>query len=447
MAITINQDPTTPNIANSNLVYTVTSSQVTQPQFQYVVDIKDSADVLIQRVKQQPNPSGKGVFDIAQILVTELGPTDVIWEITDAVGNTACGKDFKIYFGEEYGTSLSSSVTSYTGVGTTTGSAAVSASNYYFNIDGNLGPNELVNWNWNSGSKYQEEIIDDITFTHQFGLTDFNTQSISEGDYGTISFLNGNLYGDITASQAQDIFALVVTEYDSAGSTLATNTYYNEYTHGTPATSTVWGGIYTSQSEATRIIHWPVGPQNFDDAGNTLNASTAYYICNFYAQQTDGNTNISGSWGSYRFNLGDCSGFTPVRFAWKNKYGVWDYYNFTKAQNITSTIERESFEQVFVNFSTTTSTTSYSPTRRGNTNYYNQITKDRQANSDWLTQTDADILREMFFSANVFVYDESKWIPIVLTNASISEKTNNLSQKVFQYSVDYRHANEVRPRL
>ena len=447
MAITIQQDPTTPNIANSNLVFTVTSTQYTQAQFQYVVDIKDKNDTLIHRIKQQPNPSGKGVFDVAQILVTELGPTDLVWEIDTAVGNTACGKEFNIYFGEEYGTSPSSSVTSYTGVGTTTGSAAVSGSDYYFNLDGNVGPNELVNWNWDSGSKYQEEEIDDITFSHQFGLTNFNTSSVYSTDYHTISLLNGNLYGGVTASQAQDIFAMIVTEYDSAGSTLATTTYYNNYTHGTPASASVWGNIYTSQSEDTRLIHWPAGPQNFDDAGNTLNASTTYYTCKLVAQQTDGSPNTNGVWGEYTFNIGECSGFTPLRFAWKNEYGVWDYFSFTKAQNTNTSITREQYKQTFVNFSTTANTTSYSPTRRGGTQYYNEIAKDRQANSDWLTQTDADNLRELFFSTNVYVYEDSKWIPVVLTDASITEKTNNLSQKVFQYSVNYRHANEVRARV
>ena len=76
MAVSLQQYPTSPNIANSNLVYLCTSTEVTQPQFQFVVDIKDENGTLIQRLKQQPNPSSKGVFDLGNILPTQLGPTE-----------------------------------------------------------------------------------------------------------------------------------------------------------------------------------------------------------------------------------------------------------------------------------------------------------------------------------------------------------------------------------
>ena len=88
MALSLQQYPTSPNVTNNNLVYLCTSTQVTQPQFQFVVDIKDESDVLIQRVKQQPNPSSKGVFDLGNILSTQLGPTDEAWKTTTPQANS-----------------------------------------------------------------------------------------------------------------------------------------------------------------------------------------------------------------------------------------------------------------------------------------------------------------------------------------------------------------------
>ena len=195
MALSLQQYPTSPNVTNNNLVYLCTSTQVTQPQFQFVVDIKDESDVLIQRVKQQPNPSSKGVFDLGNILSTQLGPTDEAWKTTTPQANTFSGGDFNIYFGEEYGTSTSSSVTLYTGVSTNVGDPAVTIpTQINFLLDGFANPNDLVDWNWNSGSKYEEEDpLDDVTFNHQFGLTTYDTNSVRVGDYGTIAFLRGNL--------------------------------------------------------------------------------------------------------------------------------------------------------------------------------------------------------------------------------------------------------------
>jgi hypothetical protein len=455
MAITINQDPTSPNMANNTLVFSVSSTQVAQPQFQYVADVRNEAGTLIQRVKQQPNPTGYGVFDLSQIIKFNVGPADGVWKTTVAQDNSGrgCSKDFKIYFGEEYGTSASSSVTSYTGIGVATGSAAVSGSNYYTMLDGLVGPNDKVSWNWASSSKLDEHTINDTTFNFQFGLTDFPaTQSINTTDYQTISLLNGNLTGVTSSLVAQDVWLMEVKEYDITGSEINTEQYYNnsDLGNGGPRVSNaqIWADVDQDQNQDTRLIHFPAGPQNFADAGNTLNANTAYYVCTFYEQATDGFPNENGKWGTYRFDLNtDCEAYTPVRFAWKNKYGVWDYYSYTLVSTTTANIERQNYEQSFVNFSSTSTSVSYDKTRRGNTNYYNEINKQRTVESDWLDQTYADLLNEMFYSADVYIQEGSDFLPVVMTNASITEKTNPRGQKLFKYTAEYRLANDEQPRL
>ena len=64
-----------------------------------------------------------------------------------------------------------------------------------------------------------------------------------------------------------------------------------------------------------------------------------------------------------------------------------------------------------------------------------------------MNQTDADNLRELFFSTNVYVQDGTEFLPVVIENASVREKTNPRSQKLFTYTVNYRYANEERPRV
>lgn len=444
MSITIQQQPTSPNIANNDLLYVLTSNQTSQAQFQYVCDIKDDSGTLIQRIKQQPNPSAKAVFNTGQIMTGYFTNTDRIWDTAVVAPNTGSGLDYQVVFGEEYAASVSSSVELYDGIqNATTGSPALTGSDYYFNLFGvNESALDLNNWNWNSGSKYDyEDPLDDVVFTHQNGLTTFDTQSVYLGDYGTISFLNGNASGDATPfiNEAQDVFAAIYKQYDVTGSLLATDTIYNLTLRNVDTEQ--WLDVYTSQSQATRLAHFPTGPQNIVDAGITLDADLDYYTITFTSQATDRAPNEDGIWGTYTFNIGDCSGFTPQRFAWKNIYGVWDYYNFIKANNRTSTIQRKEYTQTFVNYSTTSNGVPYDQTRRGRNNHYNDITKQRQANTDWLTQTDADNLREMFYSADVYYYDDTNgWIPIVVTDASITERTNDLAQKTFQYAVNYEHA-------
>ena len=459
MAILISQQATTPNLANNNLVYEVTSSLYANPQYQYICDIK-SGSSLIQRIKQQPNPSGYGVFDIGMIVTSNVGPTDQVWMTPTVQTQTTCAKQFTVLFGEEYGTSVSSSVSIYNGItNAVTGSPARSGSSYYYNLDGTLDPNDKVNWNWNSGSKYSNQQINDLEFTYQRGLTDMPaTQSVRIYDWATISFLNGNLNGAAnSATNAQDVYAMVVDQYDATGSLLIQNIYYNVSTgadNGGPRATTtqLWSQVYTSQSQDTRLIHFPAGPRNIDE-GAGLESGLAYYNVTF-CEQFAGTSSINtdGIYGKYRFDIVDAScGYDGARFAWKNKYGVWDYYTFPLAQTTIDNIDRQTYKQTFVNFSTTSTTVSYDRARRGETQFVNKINKNRTAETDWIDQETADAMLELFYSTDVYMQDQTPysgiWLPIVVTNATLTEKTNPRTQKLFKYTIEFTLANDTQNRL
>ena len=171
MAITLQQFPTSPNMGNNNLVYAVTSTTSSAAQFQFVCDIKDENDVLIQRLKQQPNPSAKGVFDLGQIIPNQLGPTDQVWKTDVVQANTASGAEIQVFFGEEYGATTTDVPVLYNGAGTPGDPGVGIPTQINFFIDGLVNPNDAVDFNWNSGSKYAEEDpTDDVTFDHQFNI-------------------------------------------------------------------------------------------------------------------------------------------------------------------------------------------------------------------------------------------------------------------------------------
>ena len=451
MAITINQQPTSPNIANHDLLFTLTSNQISQPQFQYVCDVKDNSGNLIQRIKQQPNPSGKAVFNLSQIIVNDLDVADKVWDATIFGAPNTASAEYEVFFGEEYGTSVSSSITLYDGAGSV-GAPNKSGSQYYFMLDGVLNPQQLQNWNWASGSKldYQTPSSTEV-YSHQNGLTLFNTSSIRWGDYHTISFLNGNVAGESPQEFAgQDVFYMVLKEYDTTDSLIREREFKSRNTCRGNDISQTWRQFdnYRNQNEGTKITHFGVGTQNFLDDTYAITESCAYYDVEFYGQLDYNAINESGSWGKYRFNIEpQPCGYDGVRFAWKNQYGMWDYYNFTLAEARVANVSRLNYEQSFVDYSSN-GAVSYDNTRRGNTNFYNDITKARTAESDWLTQSDADNIRELFFSTDVYIQHPSLgYLPIVITDASITEKTNPRTQKLFKYTANYQFANRQQARL
>ena len=113
MAITVKTKPTSPNVTDTKLVYAVSSSNATLPQFQYVTDVNLGGERLT-RLLTYPNPTGNGVLEVSSILGDNLG-YDNDWKTELASEADESYKEFTLHFSESYGTSLSSSVTFYPG--------------------------------------------------------------------------------------------------------------------------------------------------------------------------------------------------------------------------------------------------------------------------------------------------------------------------------------------
>ena len=471
MPILIQQTPEQLNLANSDLLWEVTSISSSAPQFQYVCALQDGCGNVLTTIKQQPNPSDKGVFNLGRIVrqyldydfySLDMGSPGALFN-----KNSQTAKFFKVAFGEEYGTSPSSSVTSYTGVGATTGSAAFTGSiPYYYLINGVVDPNSgAFNWNTSSFWYPNEPTPSSAIFSRNIALTDApRTQYAQATDYLNISFLNGNLDSD--GSNAQDVrwveytFYSASVAYSSASFSNQNNT--NTIISGGPVVSsanlfstaaTVQTCITASgnQTSGSLLIHLGIGPQNLLDNGNVdgITGSWDYYTVKLYPQDSVqlGFFNPNGVWDEFTIQKQEpfCE-YPGVRFAFINDYGVWDYFNFTLQEDKSTNLDLGTFKKNFVNYSTTTNSVPYDIKRRGTTSFYTNITQLFTANSNWLTQSEADWLEQLFYSPQIYIQDGLNWLPIIITDTQFISKTNPRTQKNFQYVVNYTLANNKRAR-
>lgn len=471
MAITIQQYPQQLNMANSDLLWLVTSNSSSAAQYQYVCALKDGCGNTLTTIKQSPNPSGKGVFNLGRIVRQYLDyDTDALsigtpGSLFNKQSKTA--KFFTVAFGEEYGTSTSSSVTEYTGVGATPGTASYTGSlPYYYLINGVVDPN-AGSFNWNTGSNFiYETTPSSATFNYNVALTDApRTQYVKSADYHSISFLNGNLT-EATAS-AQDITWVEYTfysgsvAYDSASfdNTDLSGNFDNSGGPRTGSTQT-WDEVTAiqpctnnrgTQTSGSLLVHLGIGPQNLLDNGNVngITGSWDYYTVKLYTQDSSspGTFNPNGVWDSFTITrqTGNCD-YPGARFAWINNYGVWDYFNFVLQEDKNTVVERGLYRQNFVDYSTTSNAVTYDRERRGNNAYYTNINANFTANSDWLTQAQADWLEGLFYSPNVYIQSGSVWLPVVITDTQFTSKTNPRTQKLFKYTINYILANNKRSR-
>jgi hypothetical protein len=469
MSITIQQYPGQLNLANSDMIWEVSSNQTGSAQYQYICVLQSGCGSTLTTIKQQPNPSGYGVFNLGRIVKQYLDydNTQELFQM-GADGpfhkNTEAAKFFKVAFGEEYGTSVSSSVSIYNGiVNNVTGSPAQTGSlPYYYLVDGVIDPNS-GDWNWISGSFYSPQVTpSSASFTKNVVLSDGpRTQYAQDSDYLIAGVLNGNVSGSTTT--AQDIYALSYTVYNNA-TPIYSESIFNFDTgiisKGGPRTGSaqLWSSTGINQTctnpsgsstSGSLLLYVGLGPQNLSNYGNfdfTANTWTNY-IAKLHPQSGSNVINTNATWDTFTIErqVPEC-GYTGVRFAWINDYGTWDWFNYTLADTKITNLERGGYKRSFVPYNTSTTSVPYDRTRRGNDYYYTNINEQFTVNSDWLTTVQADWIQGMFYSPNVFIQDGLTMLPVVILDTAFDSKTNPKTQKLFKYTVTYALANSKRSR-
>jgi len=380
MAITIVATPNTPNVTETKLVYSVSSSNSLSPQFQYVTDIYEAGgSTLLTRLYSYPNPYGTGVVEISQVLSDNLEYDDD-WKATGATAADSSFKGFDIKFGEAYGTSLSSSVTVYPNLATNTLEV----------FPGTVDPNG-GSFNFPSSTSYQL-------------LTNQTQGYISKDNYVTIPVYappfstvgNKDIQVDFIASNGSVIFS------DNCNIIPASS--YEIYQQAIGYNSTLFGNVFQlSDWEYIKVYELP-----------TLNLLTTFN------------------------RVRPCNG-DGVTFAFINSLGYYDYYSTPNPVRKNTDVERDIFKQTQVNYSAIVP--SYNVTRRGETQYNTRYSDNFEVTTDYHDKATADWLTELFDSPNAFVQVNQEFIPIIITNTNYEWNMNENRQKLFQYTIQYKYAN------
>lgn len=379
-------------------IFAVSSSNADQPQFQYVMDIVRN-DEVISRFKQYPNPVGSGIFEPSRVINDYLD-YDPTWTVVSAqsypgillpssTGNyTITGeqtKQFKVVFGEEYGTSPSSSVTLYNGLNPSVpGQPAVTASNGYW-WPGTVDPNNRVSWNYDFPSL----------------LTDRPSNlPLHVQDYFTITAEPG---GGTTT----------VTYKTSGGSTIGTLSYVQQSTFEI---------IPISPRNLPTSAYDNFGSIDISRGGRTITL-LRQEDCN-YDRVSFAFINKYGWWDYYSVNLPQKKTTTITREGLTRPF--IDY----SSRQVPYDPKRRGKD--FYNIK-------YEDKYRVSTDWLDQD------EAEWLSQMIES--PSVFIQADSsYSYPENSFLPIVITNAEYIHNTNARSQKAFQYEIQYEFANQRQAR-
>ena len=435
MAVDILQQPTTPNVTGTNLVYTLSSSNASNPQFRYVTDIYESGSGdYVTTIKTFPNLSGNGILDVARTLDDQLD-YDLYWKTTGSIEYVENVKTFDIRFGEEYAPSISGSITTYTG----------STPNYLEVFPGKVYKNE-GSYNFNTSSLLPGLLSGSQQLTNNPAML-YPDSFITPGVFE---------YGDIFITK--DSYYTVDLFIDTPSSGSNSGFLVNGFDFGTSSLSLVLSTSITASN--LPFENFGVGPANMSDYSTAWSSSIAdgTIKCIVPIGTLGGPRfwlvdNIT-EYPDYLFNQGYQTFFSinrpPVcvqestHFAFVNSYGFWDYYTIFNPLRSDNQVDRSIYERSFVRYED--SIGSYNISNRGNTQYRTEYDKRYIITTDFIDKETSQWLTELFESPEVFIQQNGDFVPINITNTTIRWNMNQYREKLFQYDIEFKYANQPQPR-
>ena len=464
MALIIEQQPKYNLVpAGQDLIYTLhdDTNIVGNFKIKYIAEIyvnNQSSNLMVTAnrvaiVKVSPNSTGRGIFNLRSIVENYVSPDyegGVVHNSTNSFFSQYNGTNYSqttphtIHQIDDFSTNRNSVryvrvkfkiefATSATGSLTTTGDRD---SNKILIFNGVLYETDILKMDSNGKFGYHlghQGLIMNAS-GDKFLTNAPTTQYIRLNDYMTLPFF----------SQYNDDFRVGVSGLTNPSiKFIKIQFYYNGSTTGSLITKTIsasTGGHAGYMLDSNNKIQFAgVGTGNLVGSGVSLPANWDYYTV---VAHDSGDNLVSDTYKIYK-QEDDCKGYETIRLTWLNKYGVWDYYNFTKKSTRTYNIARKQYKQI----TGTWNERKYrlADHQGGSKTFASKISENISLNTNYITEAEAEWLEELFISSEVFILNKRstdstdegymrKYIePVTITNSSHIRKTT-ANDRLIQYN-------------
>ena len=480
MAITIEQNPSLPfDMAYGANPITLNGITPNEDKYALRIYIVGQADPIAD-IRQTPNKVAKAIFDVQNILQTQVGPSKNNIDGLSTISLSTTGNPMQIANGEL----IQYQIATNTETGGTIDGAWIQSPTVYTAIAGSKQYWEVPFNPTAYQPNVQATVVDNCTILNPLpkspqglALSD-NQWTIDEEATGDDFYVEGfrspdginmhNVYDDdqLTKSfynatnrsgsnppifNAQGIEAFIVLEFNAAGSLMSETQVNNIQSNGGGPNITPGQGLVPAGNYQTITIG--CGPANMPGF-NLLPGTTRYYIQPMVLSPTGGTCGGSGlmvpsGWVTQGFNRlgpGDCNDYSHIQFAWLNSLGFRDQFTFTKKnQKVINTTRNE-----FLKEAADYNAGSYSVDlqSRGQTTYSQTIKETWTATTGYINDAEAKLLGSMFKSAQVNArFSEGdyayQWVPVKLMSNSYIQQTNR-KDNLFQYTVTFQLASNIK---
>ena len=372
--------------AFNRINYTISSTNADQSGFKYVVKVYNDSDELItQAFYDSPaNPADSVEFDVSKFVSVNFDYSDGFYQVATSLSSTKIIKGFYLKCYEYY---------QVDGVFVIVEASEVESETKYA-LAASLPLLEENNWVADI-NKYTGAGTSNIYRP----LSDWSIIKMRETDSQIFAFINLGFIINFTL------------EVDYTNNTFAQFTI-------TPA------AVSTPSVTYLRVTPSDYGPN----------------VKSIFIRIRWSNTNgaiIYGSGFAEIFTQG-CGRFDPMRLAYINKYGAFDFFNFDLVSKTTFDVERKGYER---NYNGSIYESNGIVVKNINPIYYTKETQKWKIISDYLNDAQAETLRELYSSPLVYMnlvndnYINFSWIPVKPTATSYEVKKTAID-KVFNIELD-----------
>jgi hypothetical protein len=371
--------------AFNRINYTISSTNANEPGFKYVVKVYNDSDELItQAFYDSPaNPADSVEFDVSKFVSVNFDYSDGFYQVATTLSSTKIIKGFYLKCYEYYEVAGSFVIVE--------ASEVESATKYA--LAASLPLLEENNWVAN----FEDYTGDSLT--EYKPLTDWETIKMRETD--------SQIFGFINRGYIEYFFV---------------NVYYK---NGTNLTYDI---TPTAPASTPCITYLRVSPIAYGPNVEKIDCSVQWSI-NGVVSSTEKFTEI--------FTQG-CGRFDPMRLAYINKYGAFDFFNFDLVSKTTFDVERKGYER---NYNGSIYEAGGVVVKNINPVYYTKETQKWKIISDYLNDAQAETLRELYSSPLVYMnlvndnYINFSWIPVKPTATSYEVKKTAID-KVFNIEME-----------
>jgi hypothetical protein len=397
MAITILATPKAFAPVYNKMEYLISSTNVAQPNFAYLVDIYINGSVTkTVRLRIPVRPSDNyGKVDIHRVLESAL-TSDVGNPLGTAATYNASNSSLSyiVKFGEEYG----ATVTQYPDVEIDSSRKAINAS---------LEKANFINWNFNN---FKFNIILGPQPPNRFLTNMPNNNKVSINSHGWLYYSQGILLNRIK-----------VTTKDLNGATI--DTFYLSI--NTPST--------------TDIVFMPSAPASLNKIDNANIVTGVQPIITSSVASYD----IVGvdSFGAgvplsevKTFVIEENCKYNVNTLIFQNNLGAFDNFTFYLGEESTTAIERKDMK---VNVDNVVGTSIvYSMDEREKVTYYTKNTPSLKLMSDWITEEESNWLLELMSSPEIYLQNGDELIAVAKIKATNYTKKKVVRDKLFKIDVE-----------